>query len=319
MTKVKKEKKGKKTSQITVGIPRAFLFYRYGVLWRTFLSNLGVNYILSETTTRAIMDKGSEYAIDEMCLPTKVYLGHVDSLIGKCDYILVPRISNFGVTRWMCQKFEGLYDMTCNVFRNTNQKFISYNVAGTHDISEKDAFIKMGKELGFDKDDAEGAYKDAKKQEKAIWKDRIKQQEKLLETKGTKVLMVAHPYVIDDMYIGKPILDCLDSMNCTVIRADVLDKSWAYKRSKEISPTLHWEISREFIAGIDLYKKDVDGIINISAFPCNPDSMVDEMIVRKYPDLPILNMTIDSQTGMAGIETRLESFIDIIHFKKGAL
>lgn len=315
----KKDKKKKTDCKITVGIPRAFLFYRYGVLWRLFFANLGVEYVLSEGTTKETMEIGTDKAIDEMCLPTKVFLGHVHSLIGKCDYIFVPRISNYGITRWMCQKFEGLFDMTVNVFRNSNQKFISYNIKVTGDISEKDAFVSLGEQLGFDKKTSEEAYKEAKKEDKRIWKDKIRLQEKELEKEGTKVLMVAHPYVIDDAYIGKPILDFLDKMGCIVIRADILDKSAAYKRSKEISPTLHWEISREFIAGIDLYKDKVDGIINISAFPCNPDSMVDEMITRKYKNIPILNMTIDSQTGMAGLETRLESFIDIIHFKEGKL
>ena len=63
----------------------------------------------------------------------------------------------------------------------------------------------------------------------------------------------------------------------------------------------------------------MDGIILLSAFPCGPDSMVNELIARRVKRVPMLNLVLDSQSGTAGIETRLESFIDIIRFKGGQL
>ena len=53
--------------------------------------------------------------------------------------------------------------------------------------------------------------------------------------------------------------------------------------------------------------------------PCGPDSMVNELIARRVKRVPMLNLVLDSQSGTAGIETRLESFIDIIRFKEGQL
>ena len=61
------------------------------------------------------------------------------------------------------------------------------------------------------------------------------------------------------------------------------------------------------------------GIILLSAFPCGPDAMVNELITRRVKGVPILNLVLDSQSGIAGVETRLESFIDIIRFKEGKL
>ena len=40
------------------------------------------------------------------------------------------------------------------------------------------------------------------------------------------------------------------------------------------------------------------------------------MIIRRVKDKPVLNLIIDGQEGSAGMETRLESFLDIIKFKK---
>ena len=44
--------------------------------------------------------------------------------------------------------------------------------------------------------------------------------------------------------------------------------------------------------------------------------MVNEFIVRKYKDRPVMTLTVDSQDGSAGMETRIESFVDIIQLRK---
>ena len=41
------------------------------------------------------------------------------------------------------------------------------------------------------------------------------------------------------------------------------------------------------------------------------------MIMRRVHDKPILTLTMDVQDGDAGVETRLESFMDIINMRKG--
>ena len=73
------------------------------------------------------------------------------------------------------------------------------------------------------------------------------------------------------------------------------------------------------LGGILLREEDADGLILLSAFPCGPDAMVNEIIARRVKGMPILNLVLDSQSGTAGVETRLESFIDIIRFKEGTL
>ena len=47
--------------------------------------------------------------------------------------------------------------------------------------------------------------------------------------------------------------------------------------------------------------------------------MVNELIARRVKGIPMLNLVLDAQSGTAGVETRLESFIDIIRFKEGSL
>lgn len=304
---------------ITIGIPRAMLYYRYHILWKAFFGSLGVKTVFSPPTNKKILDKGSELAIDEMCLSTKIFLGHVNELIGKCDYILIPRVSNFGCKRNMCTKFEALYDLTANIFRNTRQQFISYNIDEIQGLDEEKALINLAVSLGFSKKEGKHAYKKGLKEQAENWKIQIKRQETLYKSKDMKILIAAHSYVIQDAYIGKPIVDTLKKMGVQVIRADIIERKEALKQSIRMSPTLKWEISREIVGSIYMNQAKVDGIILLSVFPCGPDSMVNEMIVRRNKGVPILNMVLDGQNGMAGVETRLESFVDIIHFKGGSL
>ena len=108
-------------------------------------------------------------------------------------------------------------------------------------------------------------------------------------------------------------------MGVIPLYADIVDRRDAIRQSIKISPTLKWEFSKEIVGGVQLYKDKIDGIILLSAFPCGPDSMVNEMIIRRFRGIPILNIVLDDQDGTAGLETRLESFIDILKFKGGAL
>lgn len=302
-----------------IGIPRAMLYHRYAVLWKTFFLSLGIKILISEPTTKRTLDIGMEYTVSEACLATKIFLGHVGEMIGKCDYILIPRISNFGLQRSMCIKFEALYDMTANTFRNTGQRFLSYNVDVKHKQDEERAFIDMGTELGFKKKEVHRAYKAAKKAETEDWKNRIREQESLYKSSKTKILLAGHSYVIQDAYIGEPIFRMLDALNVVPIRADLTDRKAALEQSLKISPTLKWEMNREITASIYKNQRRVDGMILLSTFPCGPDSMVNEIIMRKNNGLPVLNLVIDGQEGMAGVETRIESFLDIIDFKKGSI
>ena len=58
-------------------------------------------------------------------------------------------------------------------------------------------------------------------------------------------------------------------------------------------------------------KDRVDGIIFLSSFPCGLDSLVNDVVIRKL-NCKCLNLVIDDMDAFAGIETRLESFVDIV-------
>ena len=303
----------------TIGIPRALLYHRFETLWKTYFETLGVTIMVSPPTNREILESGAALAIDETCLSAKIYLGHVQTLIGKCDYIFIPRYSNLGRQEAFCTRFEGIYDQTRNIFRASDQKFISCNVDVRKKCTEAEAYAQLGQSLGFSVKEARRAYEAAVKADAKEWKARVQAQEEAYKKPGLKILIVGHSYVIEDRYIGKPITDYLERIGVVPLRADITNRSAALQAEKDFSPTCRWLMSRELIGSVFQQKEKVDGVILLSAFPCGPDSMVNELLTRRIKDVPILNLVLDAQSGTAGVETRLESFIDIIRFKEGEM
>lgn len=303
---------------ITVGIPRAMLYYQYGTIWKAFFEALGVKTVLSPPTNREILEEGIRLSVDETCLSAKVFMGHVHALIGKCDYIFIPRYSSFRHDEVFCTRFEGLYDQTRNIFRTSPQRFLSCNIDAKNHQSEGDAFQALGVSLGFSAKESRQAYRQALKKQQAEQKAAVRNQEAAAKKDGLKILIVGHPYLLSDPYLGKPILDFFRESGTILLRADHTNRDRAKTACMEFSPTCRWIMSKELVGGAMLWKDRADGMILLSAFPCGPDSMTNELMTRKLKDIPVLNLVLDAQSGTAGIETRLESFLDIIRFKKGS-
>ncbi len=296
--------------KIKIGIPRAFLYYRYNILWKNFFEMLGCNIILSPETNKDIVEIGKKYSIDESCLASKIYMGHVYSLIDKCDYILIPRVADYGKKDKVCVKFNGIYDVVKNTFPLAN--ILDYNLEFTKWYNEFFAFLKIGFKVNKNIFKILISYFKAKRKERQYNVSLMNSQKKILRNNNLKILIVAHPYNIYDKYIGENIINFFKHEEVDVLFADRLERKIAISYAKDLSNTLYWKYSKELIGAISYYKEAVDGIIFVTAFPCGPDSLVNELILRKIKNIPITNIIIDESTAEAGLETRLESFLDII-------
>ncbi len=299
-----------------IGIPKAFFYFRYGAMWESFFDALGVETIVSPDTNREIVERGSNLAVDESCLSSKIYLGHVAWLMDKCDMVLVPRIGQQGRAGTMCTRFYAVYDLIRNTFRDTNLKLLHYNIDTKDKQLEPLVFVKLGRALGKNRAHSLYAYWTAKQSERAGQMIAMNEQERLLNLGGIKVLVVAHPYNIYDKYIGQPVLSALKAMDAVPVLGCAADPKKAAAASYKLSETMPWVTSRELVGAIAMWRERIDGIIILSTFPCGPDSMVNEIVIRRVKDKPILNLILDGQEGTAGLETRLESFIDIIRYKR---
>ena len=288
-----------------IGIPRSLYYYYYNDLWINFLKYLKIDVIISPETNKEILDLGLKYSTDEMCLSMKNYIGHVAYLKDKCDYILIPRIDNYGIDKQTCTNFLASYDIISNMF---NIKILNYNINLRNKETELKGFIKIGKELGINKEKSKNAYIFAKVRSNKIKKEKVLKNLRNLKSNKKKILLVSHSYNTYDKLIGIPIIDMLKEYNVEIIYSDLFfNKDESSKYTKE----LYWKYSKENISSISKCIDKIDGIIFLSGFPCGLDSLVNELVMRKI-DKPYINIVIDDNSISGGIETRIESFIDII-------
>lgn len=296
-------------NNITIGVPRGLLYYRYGNIWEKFFSILNINYIISNPTNKKILENGVSIMIDEACLAMKIYMGHINDIIDKCNYLLIPRVVSIKKKEKLCTNFSALYDLTKILF---NKNILIFEVDVSSHIKEVDAFINLGNALGVSKVKSILAYNNAKKHDEKIKKEKLLRQNLLLASNKKKILIVGHPYNINDDIIGKNIVDILEENDVSVIYSDIYGGARVDFEASVISNKCYWTLNKELLGAITHYRNSVDGIIIISSFPCGPDSLTNEMIVRTIKDKPITVFIVDELNNDLGVRTRLESFIDVI-------
>lgn len=61
-----------------------------------------------------------------------------------------------------------------------------------------------------------------------------------------------------------------------------------------------------------------DGVVHLAPFTCIPEIVAKSIIPKlsKDYDIPVMTLFLDEQTGQAGINTRLEAFVDLIKKKR---
>ena len=69
---------------MTIGLPKALLYYRYQTLWATFFRELGCEVVTSPDTNQAVLTRGISSSIGECCLPAKLFLAQRSPSLWKC-------------------------------------------------------------------------------------------------------------------------------------------------------------------------------------------------------------------------------------------
>ena len=86
-----------------IGIPKTVRYFSFEEFFKDFFTYLGFEIIVSPDSTKKTLQSGARYAETDMCLPIKMYFGHVASLVDKgVDYVFLPSfrcVDEFGVIR----------------------------------------------------------------------------------------------------------------------------------------------------------------------------------------------------------------------------
>lgn len=313
-----------------VGIPRGLLFFEYSQLIITFFKYLGADVIISNPTNKKIINEGTKIAVDDACIPVKIYHGHILNLKDRVDYLFVPRIIGLSKGDYICPKFSGLPEMISNSIDNL-PKIINTTIDLTKsDKSLKNSILEIGHFISpFNNriiasfESALNKYKLQKRYIKRgiLPEDDIQNKKtfNVFDSKKSKIMILGHPYLIYDSYLNMNIIKKLREDDFDVITPEMFDENIIKEYANKYQGNIFWEFSRKLI-GTYFYlveKRLVDGVIYLSSFGCGIDSVVCETIERRIrkANIPFMLITLDEHTGQAGLNTRIEAFVDMMKWR----
>lgn len=310
---------------VKVGIPRAFLYYNYYPMWKSFFEELGAEVVLSEPTTKKILDDGVKCCVDDACLPLKIYHGHVMNLKDKVDLLFIPRLVSVKKNEYICPKFCGLPDMVVNSVKGLPEVIdVTVNMRNSP-FSFVKAVLNTGRYFTQDYGRIYMAYKKSmeklveyeKNMEKGLtpleamgMKDIARQEEKMT------IGLIGHPYNIYDNYSSMKLIDKLRARGVKIITQDMIGSDIIDSIGRSFSKPMFWSFGKEIMATAQYMtdRKLVDGVIYLVAFGCGLDALVGDLVERniRRKGVPFCLLTIDEHTGEAGIDTRIEAFLDML-------
>lgn len=338
----------KSMSAIRVGIPRALGYYEYYPMWRSFFKELGADVVLSARTNKRILDQGVQMAVDDACLPIKVFYGHVFELRDKVDYIFIPRIVSVEKKVYTCPKFLGLPEMIKTGVPDL-PPIIDLTVNITKDEKGyEEGILRIGRLFVDDDRRIERAYKSSVKalrryKEYLVQGHEAEKAMKLVEKNGTvpigairrlrhdirptlhpskfSVMLLGHPYMLNDEYVNLNIIKKLEKLGANVMTCECVPDSVIQKETDRLPKRLFWTFAKRTMGAAlhHLQRGGVDGLIHLIPFGCGSDALISELVerfARRVKRIPFMLLTIDEHSGEAGFMTRLEAFTDMVMRRK---
>lgn len=321
-----------------IGIPKALLYYIYYPLWRAFFEGLGCEIKVSGDTNKAILDSGAKDFVDDACLPIKLFRGHVLQLANEIDAVFIPRLVSVAKREYICPKFCGLPEMIR--YSSAGLPLIISDTLNMHRAGSQkemhDFFTAVGRHLAHDNARIENAFIKAVEAEQsydALLRSGFTPSDllqgvyiaKLHEVdidrhNGEAVGVIGHPYVIYDDYLSMNLIAKIRRKGFNVITPENISEAAIAEEAAELPKPMFYTFGKNIYASAMhmLRHRLVKGMVYMSAFGCGIDAFVTELVQRRgrrVSDIPIIVLNIDEHTGQAGLDTRLEAFLDMIRWR----
>ncbi|MGI6552798.1 MAG: hypothetical protein GX779_04680 [Clostridia bacterium] len=318
-----------------IGIPRALFYYYYFPLWQSFFQNLSLEVIPSPKTDKELVDLGVQKTVDEVCFPVKIFFGHTILLASKVDYLFVPRLISVEPKKYICPKFMGLPDMIRSSLSHLPEIIDITIDASRNPDGIREAMEKAGQLFSRNKNIIAKAWQKSLMAQKSFEKAQQKglHTSTLLEDKRSgfnsqaaheaTIVLLGHGYNLYDAFAGMDIIGKLTKKNVKVFTAEMLPEKTIEKAVGVLPKRPFWTLGQKVMGSVLYWLDDpnVDGFIHVASFGCGPDSLIGELAaryVRREREKPFLALTIDEHTGEAGLETRLEAFLDMVKRRKAS-
>jgi predicted nucleotide-binding protein (sugar kinase/HSP70/actin superfamily) len=297
-----------------IGIPQALLYYRYGKLWKRFFSMMGEDVVVSPETTDEMLSDGIRHSVGDICLPVKSFFGHVLALKDTVDYLFIPRMIRIEKDSYLCPKFLGLPDMVKAAIRN-----LPPIIDTEFNIKEK-PFITFLQDV----------WNALKIKKQFLLPHDMNLEESIPEfitfsdkgdTWNITVGIAGRPYLVFDQCLNKGIIRHLRKMGVNTIYHNP-EEDYIAETMNMLPKWVYWSMGKEVVSSVRRMLEDdiIDGVILLSNAGCGPDSFIAELAEHalSLKRKPYMNLILDEHTSDAGLQTRIEAFVDMIerHYRE---
>ena len=312
----------------SIGFNRSFLVNSYYPLYSNFFTELGFDIVMPDNSSQ----KGIDQQNASFCYPVELAHGFFYSLLNAespPDYIFLPHFKAIPAENdtlssnqsQVCPLVQGETFYLQTTFR---KKIEALKRRGTLllapliDLSEdlaaaRQPLVKTAVQMGIKRQDAGRAFEKALQQQKkclAEMKAVGRQTLATLESDPQKfaVILFSRPYngFVEEAHMGIP--HKFASRGITVIPLDFLDLEEEHSKRH-----MYWGMGKRIMKAARLVERHPQLFgTYITNFSCGPDSFM----VGYFRDImgrkPSLTLELDSHTADAGLETRVEAFLDIV-------
>ena len=309
-----------------IGFNRSFLTNTYYPLYSTFFAGLGYEPVLADICSQSGIEKKNA----GFCYPGELAHGFFAALLEHnqtSDYLFLPHLKtlpNDGSARdsQTCPLVQGEPFYLQSAFRpkidalrkNGLKKILTPLVDLTDGLAAMEKpLCAAAREMGIDRSEARKAFRVALQKQQACFEDMRKAGRKALddlEQNPDEIALVifGRPYSGLASEANKGIPKMLASRGYKVLPLDFLPVDGEPGKKH-----MYWGTGQLIMkAGAFVQKHPRLFGVYITNFSCGPDSFLLTYFRDMMGDKPSLTLELDSHTAGAGLETRIEAFLDVI-------
>ncbi len=309
----------------TVGLNRSFLVNTYYPLYSTFFSEIGFDLVIPGHPSQEGIDRRNA----PFCYPVELAHGFFHALITgdiAPDYLFLPHfkavpVQNGNANAQLCPLVQGETFYLKTTFK---RELDALSARGTKVLaplldltaglatSEK-ILVKTARDMGISKRDAKRAFQKALSQQqqcheemKAIGRRAL--AELADDPEKIAVVILGRPYNAFSREAHMGIPHKFASRGIMVIPLDFIDYEEESGRRH-----MYWGMGQMILMAGRVIKRHPQLFgTYITNFSCGPDSFVIGYFRSLMGRKPSLTLELDSHTADAGLETRIEAFLDIV-------
>ncbi|MFO7761581.1 MAG: acyl-CoA dehydratase activase [Thermodesulfobacteriota bacterium] len=304
----------------TVGMNRSFLVNTYFPFYNRFFAELGYRLVLPED----VDPEGVEQRNAPFCFPVELAHGYAASLLARDpDFYFLPHLQGipsadkYSDISCTCVFLQGEpYYLPVAFSSLPSYRIISPCLNFTKGIAtNRGAFQEVAGRLGVDRGKVNKALETAAAEQQLLQADFEKMGHEALtrirqDPEKIALILFGRSYNSFVQVANKGIPAKFASRGYQIIPLDMVPFE---SEPLPADSHMYWGMGQMILKGASYVKKDPQLFaVYITNFSCGPDSFLVGYFRDKMASKPSLTLELDSHTADAGIETRIEAFLDIV-------